>query len=67
MPYRRSGKRLDIPIAEDPTMTACRDFIKCGREGCHPKADVQAGFRAAAGVIVANQALTEKRELQIVT
>ena len=67
MPYRGAGKRLDIPVLEDPTATACRDFINCVREGCQPTADVEVGFRAAAAVIVANQALTEKREVQIVT
>lgn len=67
LPYRGPGKRLDVPLAEDPTATACREFIECVREGRRPKADVGVGFRAATGVIVANQTLTEKRELQIVT
>jgi predicted dehydrogenase len=65
MPYRGPGKKLDVPVTEDPTATACRSFIECIRTGQQPIANAQAGLRAALAVVVANQSLKEKRELEI--
>lgn len=65
MPYRGPGKKLDIAVAEDPTATACRAFIDCVRTGKKPIADARVGMGSALGVIVANQSLSEKRELEI--
>jgi predicted dehydrogenase len=65
MPYRGAGKRLDIPVKEDPTATACRSFIDCIRTGQKPAADAQAGYRAAIAVVMANQSLRDRRELSI--
>jgi hypothetical protein len=62
----RAGKRVNIPVTEDPTVTACQGFIGCVRTGNQPIADVQVGLRSAAAVIAANVALKEKRELEIV-
>ncbi|WP_035359585.1 Gfo/Idh/MocA family protein [Edaphobacter aggregans] len=65
MPYRGPGKKLEIPVAEDPTATACAAFIDCIRTGKKPVADARVGLRAAVGVIVANQSLQERREMAI--
>lgn len=65
MPYRGPGKKLDIAVAEDPTATACRAFIDCIRTGKKPIADARVGMGSALGVIVANQSLNERRELEI--
>jgi hypothetical protein len=65
MPYRGPGKKLDIAVAEDPTATACAAFIDCIRTGKKPVADARVGLGSALGVIVANQSLHEKREIEI--
>jgi hypothetical protein len=52
-------------VAEDPTATACRAFIDCIRTGKKPVADARVGLGSALGVIVANQSLHEKREIDI--
>jgi hypothetical protein len=65
MPYRGAGKRLDVPVTEDPTTTACRAFIDCVRTGKKPIADAHVGMRSALSVITANQSLSAKRELDI--
>ncbi|MGF7181581.1 Gfo/Idh/MocA family protein [Tunturiibacter psychrotolerans] len=65
MPYRGAGKRLDIPVTEDPTTTACRAFIECIRTGQKPVADARVGMRSAVSVITANQALSARRELDV--
>jgi predicted dehydrogenase len=65
MPYRGAGKRLDIPVTEDPTTTACRGFINCIRTGQKPVADAHVGLRSALSVITGNESLTAKRELDV--
>jgi predicted dehydrogenase len=65
MPYRGPGKKLDVPVKEDATLTACRSFIECIRTGKKPAADVHVGLGSALGVIVGNQSLAERRELAI--
>lgn len=65
MPYRGPGRKLDIPVAEDPTSTACKAFIDCVRTGKRPISDEIVGLRSAMGVIVANQSIHEKKELTI--
>jgi predicted dehydrogenase len=65
MPYRGAGKRLDIPVAEDPTTTACRAFIDCIRTGQRPIADAHVGAGSALSVITANRSLSAKRELDV--
>jgi predicted dehydrogenase len=65
MPYRGAGKRLDIPVTEDPTTTACRGFINCIRTGQKPVADAHVGLRSALSVITGNESLSAKRELDV--
>ncbi|WP_263365993.1 Gfo/Idh/MocA family protein [Edaphobacter bradus] len=65
MPYRGQGKKLNIPVVEDPTATACKAFIECVRTGQRPVADVRAGLGAALAVVTANQSLKERRELEV--
>jgi predicted dehydrogenase len=65
MPYRGLGKKLEVPVAEDPTQTACRAFVDCVRTGKKPLADVHAGCGSALAVVVANEAIKAKRELPI--
>lgn len=65
MPYRGVGMKLEIPMAEDPTQTACRAFVECIRTGKKPLADVHAGHGAALAVISANEAIKARRELPI--
>jgi predicted dehydrogenase len=65
MPYRGAGKKLDVPVHEDPTQTACRSFIECIRTGQKPAADVHAGHGAALAVVVANESIRARRELEI--
>jgi predicted dehydrogenase len=65
MPYRGAGKRLDIPVTEDPTTTACRAFISCVRTGQKPIADAHVGLRSALSVITGNRSLSAKQELDV--
>jgi predicted dehydrogenase len=65
MPYRGPGKRLDIPVTEDPTTTACRAFINCIRTGEKPVADAHVGLGSALSVITGNKSLSDKRELEV--
>jgi predicted dehydrogenase len=65
MPYRGAGKRLDIPVTEDPTTTACRAFINCVRTGQKPIADAHVGLRSALSVITGNKSLNAKQELDV--
>jgi len=65
MPYRGAGRKLDVPVVEDPAQTACRAFVDCIRTGKKPIADVHAGHGAALAVIVANEAIKARRELPI--
>ncbi|WP_433975068.1 Gfo/Idh/MocA family protein [Tunturiibacter lichenicola] len=65
MPYRGAGKRLDIPVTEDLTTTACRAFIDCIRTGQKPIADARVGRGSALSVITGNKALSAKRELEV--
>ncbi len=65
MPYRGPGKPLNIANPEDATTIAIRAFIHCIRTGTQPIANTQVGLGSALGVIQANQALREKREVAI--
>ena len=65
LPYRGAGKKLDVPVVEDPAQTACRAFVDCIRTGKKPIADVHAGHGAALAVIVANEAIKARPELPI--
>jgi len=65
MPYRGPGKKLDVPVLEDPTATACKAFIECIRTGQRPIADVHAGLGSALAVVVANASISARRELEI--
>jgi predicted dehydrogenase len=58
MPYRGPGERVRIDTAaEDPTLTACRDFIHCVREKGQPVANAEIGFAAAIPCAVGKVAL----------
>ena len=65
MPYRGAGQKLDIPVKEDPTETACHSFINCVRTGKQPEATAEVGFHAALGVIAGNESLHSRREVPI--
>lgn len=65
MPYRGPGKRVNVPVKEDPTQTAVRSFINCTRTGEKPISNVQTGARVAMAVVTANQSLSARRELDI--
>ena len=65
MPYRGPGKKLDVPVLEDPTATACKSFIDCVRTGKQPISDVMVGLRSAVGVIAANKSLKTRAEVKV--
>ena len=65
MPYLGRGKRVDIPVTEDPTATACHSFINCVRTGKKPISDVQVGLGSAMGVIAAHESLKTRAEVKI--
>jgi predicted dehydrogenase len=65
MPYRGEGKKLGVPVLEDPTVSACRAFVECVRTGTRPVADVHVGLGSALGVVVANESIKARRELEI--
>lgn len=65
MPYRGPGKPLTITDPEDATTIAARAFIYCVRTNSHPIADAQVGLGSALGVIQANHARAEKREVSV--
>ena len=65
MPYRGPGKPLTIANPEDATTIAIRAFVHCVRTKTQPIANAHVGLGSALGVIQANQALREKREVAI--
>lgn len=65
MPYRGPGTPVDVTTAEDPTTAATRAFIYCLRTGTQPIADARVGLGSALGVIFADKARSEKREIAV--
>ncbi len=65
MPYRGPGKPLTIANPEDATTIAIRAFVHCVRTNTQPIANADVGLGSALGVIHANQALREKKEVAI--
>jgi predicted dehydrogenase len=58
MPYRGLGDRVRLDVAaEDPTLTACRDFIQCVREKRQPLANAEVGFASAIPCAIGKEAL----------
>lgn len=65
MPYRGPGRPVDVKTAEDPTTAATRAFVYCVRTGTPPIADAHVGLGSALGVIQADRARQERREVTI--
>ena len=65
MPYRGPGKPLAIPDAEDATTIAIRAFVHCVRTRTEPIANADVGLGSTLGVVQANQALREKKEIAV--
>ncbi len=65
MPYRGPGKPVTIANPEDATTIAVRAFVHCVRTGAQPIADAHVGLGSALGVVQANLARTQKREVEV--
>jgi predicted dehydrogenase len=61
MPYRGPGERVTFNSEENPTLTACHDFIQCVREKRKPAADAEVGYRSAIACAVGKEALRNGR------
>ncbi len=59
MPYRGPGDRLTMKPGEDPTRTACADFIRCVRTKQQPLADLRVGYGTAMPVALGKTAIRE--------
>jgi len=58
MPYRGLGDRVRVDAAaEDPTLTACRDFVQCVREKRKPLASAEVGYASAIPCAIGKEAL----------
>ena len=66
MPYRGLGDRVRLDAAaEDPTLTACRDFIRCVREKRQPLASVEVGYASAIPCAIGKEALENGRTMNL--
>jgi predicted dehydrogenase len=65
MPYRGPGERVTFNSEEDPTLTACHDFIQCVREKRKPLANAETGFRSAIACAVGKEALKSGRTMNL--
>jgi predicted dehydrogenase len=66
MPYRGPGDRIRLDTAaEDPTLTACRDFIQCVREKRQPLASAEVGYASAIPCAVGKEALETGRTMTL--
>lgn len=61
MPYRGPGDRIPMKPGEDPTLTACEDFIRCVRTKQQPFADVRVGYGTAMAVAVGKTSIREEQ------
>jgi predicted dehydrogenase len=59
MPYRGPGERMTFDSEENPTLTACHDFIRCVREKRKPLADAEVGYRSSIACAVGKEALKD--------
>ena len=66
MPYRGPGKPVDVKDPEDATTIAMRAFVHCVRTGEQPIADAEVGYGSALGVVQADTARRERREVVVV-
>jgi predicted dehydrogenase len=65
MPYRGPGQRLEKPKDEEPTLNACKAFLRSVRTKQRPFADVQVGYAAAMAITMGSRAMEEKRLVEI--
>jgi predicted dehydrogenase len=65
MPYRGSGKPVQVTTAEDPTTAATRAFVYCVRTNTQPIADVHVGFGSALAVVQSNHSRLKKQEVEV--
>ena len=65
MPYRGAGDRLAMEPGEDPTRTACAEFIRCVRTKQQPVADIRVGYGTAMAVAAGKSAIREDEGVQI--
>jgi hypothetical protein len=65
MPYRGPGEKLPVTVKEDPTLTACRDFVECVRSKRQPRADARVGYGSAVAAAIANRAVYEEQGMTI--
>lgn len=65
MPYRGPGEKLPVTATEDPTLTACRDFVECVRSKRQPRADARIGYGSAVAAAIANRAVYEDQGLVV--
>jgi predicted dehydrogenase len=65
MPYRGPGERVTFNSEENPTLTACHDFIQCVREKRKPMAGAEVGYRSAIACAVGKEALKDGRTMSL--
>jgi predicted dehydrogenase len=65
MPYRGAGEKLPVAASEDPTLTACRDFVECVRTKRQPRADARVGYGSAVAAAIANRAVYEEQGMTV--
>jgi predicted dehydrogenase len=65
MPYRGPGERMTFDPEENPTLTACHDFIQCVREKRKPLADAEVGYRSAIACAAGKEAMKDGRTINL--
>jgi predicted dehydrogenase len=65
MPYRGPGERMIFDPEENPTLTACQNFIQCVREKRKPLADAEVGYCSAIACAVGKVALKDGQTLNL--
>lgn len=65
MPYRGPGDRVPMRPGEDPTRTACTEFIRCIRTRQQPFADVHVGYGTAMAAAVGRTAFREEHGVPV--
>jgi predicted dehydrogenase len=65
MPYRGPGERVRVNPEEDPTLTACREFIQSVRNKQNPVANVEVGYGSAIACAIGKDAIKEERTMNL--